>query len=124
LRPGRDCFFGNLHKIYAIILTERKTHLPSRSTGKITPADAESLAVRALSFLAAEPGRLGAFLAETGLGPENVRAAASTPGFLPAVLDHLIADEALLLDFAAEHNLDPAAVVKARSVLPGAPRHD
>ena len=98
--------------------------MQSRTTGKIAPADAEILAVRALSFLAAEPERLGAFLAETGLGPESVRAAASVPGFLPAVLDYLIAHEALLLGFAAEHDLDPVVVVKARDALPGAPRHE
>jgi hypothetical protein len=94
--------------------------LRSRTTGKVTPVDAEALAVQALSFLAAEPERLGAFLAETGLGPESVRAAASAPGFLPAVLDHLIGNEA----FAASRDLDPAAVVKAREVLPGARREE
>jgi hypothetical protein len=98
--------------------------LRSRTTGKVTPVDAEALAVQALSFLAAEPERLGAFLAETGLGPESVRAAASAPGFLSAVLDHLIGNEALLLDFAASRDLDPAAVVKAREVLPGARREE
>jgi hypothetical protein len=95
--------------------------LKTRPT-KPTPADAEALALAGLSFLAADPERLGAFLAETGLGPENVRAAASAPGFLPAVLDYLIGNEPALLEFAAEQGLDPARIVAARNALPGAPR--
>jgi hypothetical protein len=39
---------------------------------------------------------------------------------LPAVLDHLIGNEALLLDFAAEHGTDPAAISAARALMPGA----
>ncbi|MEX2128531.1 MAG: DUF3572 domain-containing protein [Xanthobacteraceae bacterium] len=96
--------------------------LRTRSTGKTTPADAEALALAALSFLAADPERLGTFLAETGLGPENVRAAAGTPGFLPAVLDYLIGHEAVLVEFATEHGLDPAKIAAARSALPSARR--
>jgi hypothetical protein len=87
--------------------------------GRLSPADAEALAVAALSFLAEEPDRLGRFMAETGLGPENMRAAASTPTFLPAVLDYLIGNETALLDFAADQGIDPSAVPAARAALPG-----
>ena len=83
-------------------------------------AEAESLAVSALSFLAAEPERLAGFLSLTGLGPETVRQAAKDPTFFPAVLDYLMANEPVLLAFAAEHGLDPAAIVAARKVLAGA----
>ena len=38
---------------------------------------AETVGIQALSFLASEPARLGRFLAETGLGPENLRKLAS-----------------------------------------------
>jgi Protein of unknown function (DUF3572) len=88
--------------------------------GKIAREDAEALAIQALSFLASEPERLGRFLAVTGIGPESIRAAATTPGFLAGILDYLIANEALLLAFATEHGFDPASVVRSRSVLPGA----
>ena len=94
----------------------------TRLRGKASPADAEILAVAALSFLAEEPERLGAFLAETGLEPENMRAAAATPGFLPAVLDYLIGHEPLLLDFAADRGIDPAGIPAARAALPGGRR--
>jgi hypothetical protein len=59
-------------------------------------------------------------MAETGLGPENMRAAANTPTFLPAVLDYLIGNEAALLDFAADRGIDPSAIPAARAALPGA----
>jgi hypothetical protein len=90
----------------------RKREKPSRD-------EAEILAVAALSFLAEEPDRLGRFLAITGIEPENLRAAAGTPGFLPGVLDHLIGDESLLLDFAAQQGIDPADVPAARAAFGG-----
>ena len=61
--------------------------------------EAESLAIKALAFLASDPERLGRFLAITGLGPETIRKAASNPGFLVAVLDYLANDETLLVAF-------------------------
>ena len=43
---------------------------------------AEIVAIQALSFVASEPERLGLFLAESGIGPESLRAAAADPRFL------------------------------------------
>jgi hypothetical protein len=81
--------------------------------------DAESIAIRALGFLASEESRLERFLALTGIGPGDIRAAAAEPGFLVAVLDHVASDEALLLSFAANAGLDPGSVTRARAVLAG-----
>lgn len=75
------------------------------------------IGVAGLSWLVAEPERIGRFLAVTGLGPENVRAAARDPSFLPALLDYLLANEKDLIAFAEEMNLDPARVRAARYVL-------
>jgi hypothetical protein len=91
----------------------------TRRRGKPSPDEAEILAVAALSFLAGDPERLGRFLAITGIEAQDLRAAAGTPGFLPGVLDHLIGDESLLLDFAAHQGIDPSDVPAARAVLPG-----
>ena len=103
------------------VIPYRKGNAIIDSSGSKSLRDeAESLAVSALSFLAAEPERLAGFLTLTGLGPETVRQAARDPAFLPAVLDYLMANEAVLLAFAAEHGLDPAAIVAARKVLAGA----
>jgi hypothetical protein len=80
-------------------------------------AAAEALAVAALGFIAAEPERLGRFLALTGIGPDSIRAAAREPRFLLGVLDHLAADESLLIAFAAENAIPPGAVMEARDTI-------
>ncbi len=82
-------------------------------------ADAQAIAVEALAFLASDDERLGRFLALTGLSPDTIRAAAASPGFLVAVLDHLAEDESMLLAFSANAGRDPAAVVAARASLAG-----
>ena len=80
---------------------------------------AESLAIAAVAFLAADDERLGRFLALTGLDPMGLRAAAAQPGFLAGVLDHLGSDETLLLAFATHAGIDPAEVDRARVSLSG-----
>lgn len=91
-----------------------------RSRGKATPmsrAVAEALAVEGLSFLAAERARIERFLALSGLDPGTLRAAAASPGFLTAVLDHLAGEEDLLLAFATNRGIDPETIAMARRVL-------
>jgi hypothetical protein len=80
---------------------------------------AESLAVQALTFLAGDPERLARFLALTGIGPGQIRAAAATPGFLAGVLDHVASDEALLMAFAGEAGVEPGEIERARLALAG-----
>ncbi|MGA8495157.1 MAG: DUF3572 family protein [Xanthobacteraceae bacterium] len=80
---------------------------------------AEMLAIQALGFIAAEPERLDAFLAATGLTLERLRESATEPDFLAGVLEHMLADESLLLAFAASAAIDPAAVARARNALGG-----
>ena len=85
---------------------------------------AESLAIQALSFIAGEPERLGRFLAISGIGPEQIRAAAKEPLFLAGVLDHIASDERLLVSFATEIGIDPATIAKARKALGGGWEHE
>ena len=82
-----------------------------------SPDSARSLAVSALTFIAADPDRLSRFLGITGLGPDNLRTAATDPAFLGSVLDYLVADEGLLVGFAADAGLKPAAVARAHAAL-------
>ena len=90
-----------------------------KSSNEERHAAAEGLAIAALGFIAAEPDRLGRFLALTGIGPESIRDAAREPRFLAGVLDHVAADEDLLLAFAAEREIDPEHVMLARDLLVG-----
>ena len=80
---------------------------------------AEELAVGALGFLAADQERLFRFLDMTGLSPATIRDAAGSPQFLVEVLDHLLADETLLMAYAAEAQCEPASLMKARDHLAG-----
>ncbi len=80
---------------------------------------AESLALRALAFLAADSDRMGMFLGTYGVDVDQVRARASEPEFLGFVLDHLTSDDALVIAFASAESIDPASVLHARAHLPG-----
>ena len=84
--------------------------------------EAEAIGLKALVFLTEEPGRLGRFLSETGISPAELRALAATPEGLVAVLDHVLADESLLLVLAADTGVNPAAIGPAREVLAGSSR--
>lgn len=97
--------------------------VPAQGTGvrgSAASEQAEALALRALAFIAGDEEQFQRFLVTTGATPDDVRAQAAEPDFLAGVFDHLLADEALLLAFAAETELEPASVVAARYRLPGA----
>jgi hypothetical protein len=83
---------------------------------------AETVAISALSYLTSDPEKLGGFLAETGLGPQNLRKAAEEPHFLAAVLDFILRDDALTVAFAKAHSLKPETVAAARDALGPTPR--
>ena len=84
---------------------------------------AEGLAIQALGYLAGDPERLGPFLAATGLQPSAIRQAAREPGFLAGVLDHIAADERLLMGFAEDAGCDPTMISRARAALSDEPGH-
>lgn len=83
-------------------------------------ADAELLAIQALGFLASDGERLQRLLDLTGLDPGELRRGAADPAFLGGVLDHLLADEGLLLIFAEDQGLKPETIAVMRRKLPGA----
>ena len=88
-----------------------------RKSERLERAAAEDIAVKALTLLVSDPERLARFLALTGLGPDTIRAAAGSPGFLAAVLDHVVHDEDLLVSLAGEIGLAPEAIGEARRLL-------
>ncbi|MBN9063687.1 MAG: DUF3572 domain-containing protein [Rhizobiales bacterium] len=90
------------------------------SIRKPSPIDPETTAVAALGWIAADGARLERFLTLTGVDAAQIRQIAGEPGFLGAVLDHLLFDEANLQAFAADQGIDPATVAAARRRLPGA----
>ena len=78
---------------------------------------AEILAIQAFSFIAEEPERLGGFLNATGLTPDRLRESANAPDFLAGVLEHMLADESLLVAFADSAGINPAEIARARAAL-------
>ena len=88
---------------------------PKRPRG--AAPSAEDIAAKALLFLAEEPQRLGRFIAETGIGPDDLMAGAGSRETLVAVLDHLVRDESALLVFAAGAGIGPEQVMRAHMAL-------
>ena len=78
---------------------------------------AEIVAIQALSFVADNPERLGAFLAESGIGPETLRGAAADPRFLASVLDFVMRDDATVKAFAEVSKLHPTNIAAAHQAL-------
>jgi len=102
-------------------ISYRKANFPMKQGRPLTREQAEGLAIQALTFIAGDSERLGRFLAVTGIGPSEIRAAAREPGFLGGVLDYVASDESLIADFAYEAGLDPADIERGRSMLAGNP---
>ena len=78
---------------------------------------ADIVAIQALSFIASDPERLGSFLAESGIGPETLRGAASDPAFLAHVLDFIMRDDATVKAFASVSKLHPTNIAAAHQAL-------
>lgn len=91
----------------------------SRAKQTLTLDGAEALALKALTFLASDAARLERFLRLTGVEAADLRNRAAEPAMLAAVMDHLLADQTLLLVFAAEANVHPDNVEEARAILSG-----
>ncbi len=85
----------------------------------MTQAQAELFATEILGWLAGDHARICAFLATTGMTPDALRGAAGEPAFLLAVIDFLMADEALLLACCAALDAPATMPAAARAALPG-----
>ncbi len=78
---------------------------------------AEIVAIQALSFVATDPERLGAFLAESGIGPDTLRSAAADPRFLAHLLDFVLRDDATVKAYAEASKLHPTNIAAAHQAL-------
>ena len=81
---------------------------------------AEVVALNGLRFLASETARFSRFLNLTGVESEHIQELAPQPEFLASVMDYLLSDQALLLEFAESESLHPQTIEKLRRKLPGA----
>lgn len=82
---------------------------------------AETAALQALGFVAGDPDRLARFMGLAGVSVDELKSRAADPAFLGGVLDFLLEDEPMLLEFCEASGLKPAALARLRGDLPGAP---
>ena len=83
-------------------------------------SQAETIALKALAFLAGDERRFGALCAQTGMDVSDLKARAGDAEFLAGVMDFLLTHEDWLIAFAAGEEIAPESLVKVRQALPGA----
>ncbi len=85
----------------------------------MTPDAAETIALQALAWLAGNEDLLGVFLGASGASEADLRAGATDPAFLGALLDFLTMDDAWVVAFCDSAGLGYDAPLAARRALPG-----
>ena len=83
----------------------------------MTPVAAETLGLEALTWLTAQPEALARFFAVSGLGASDLRARASEPDLLAAVVDYLLSQEPLAMEFCKKQGLSARDLHLAQHVL-------
>jgi uncharacterized protein DUF3572 len=92
---------------------------PHNARARSTRKAAEILAIQALAFIGEDPRTLARFLDISGIPAGQIRTASREPRFLAGVLEHMLADERLLVAFADNAGINPAAVARAANALGG-----
>jgi hypothetical protein len=87
-------------------------------------AQAEDIAIAALTHLAADPDAGAAFLSASGVQPSDLRSRMQEPEFLGFVLDFVLSDDDLSRTICQSENLSPEQLHRARAALPGGPAPD
>jgi hypothetical protein len=80
---------------------------------------AETIALQALGWLAAQDELLPVFLGATGASEQDLRVRATEPEFLGAVLDFLMMDDAWVVRFCDAQAMKYETPMMARAALPG-----
>jgi len=85
----------------------------------MTPDAAETIALKALAWLAGHDELLSVFLGSSGASEADLRAGATDPAFLGALLDFLTMDDAWVMEFCNSAGLAYDDPLAARRALPG-----
>jgi len=80
---------------------------------------AETVALEALGWLAGHDELLPVFLGASGASQDDLRARATDPEFLGAVLDFVAMDDAWITAFCDAQGLGYDVPMRARAALPG-----
>jgi hypothetical protein len=84
-----------------------------------TTGENSEIPLKYMAYLASDSDRLMRFCDISGMGPRDLQDRLLEPDFQAFLLDFLLQDESELLAFAAEQNLRPETIVRARAALPG-----
>jgi len=90
----------------------------------MTPEVAETIALQALGFIAADERALHGLQAVTGLDAGTLRNRTAETEVLAGVLEYLLTDEKRLLEFCETADIDPQLPGRAKFVLTGEPLYD
>ena len=85
-----------------------------------TTSDSNVIALQLMAFIASSEERLERFSALSGIGLFEMQTGAQDPVFLGFMLDYALQEEALILEFAQNHEISPQTLVNARRNFPGA----
>ena len=81
--------------------------------------NAETLALKALGWLAANEELLPVFMAATGACADDLKGRAGDPEFLGSVLDFMMMDDKWVVQFCDEYAIAYEHPMAARQALPG-----
>lgn len=85
----------------------------------MTPDAAETLALKALAWLAGHDELLPVFMGSTGTGEDDLRARAGDAEFLGSVLEFILMDDAWIMALCDAQGWHYTDIAAARAALPG-----
>lgn len=80
---------------------------------------ADIIALQAITYLLSDEKRISWLLGETGISIGDLQNAPDRPEVFAGILDFLLSQESMLIEFSETNELDPTSVVKAREFFPG-----
>ena len=83
-------------------------------------SEAEILALHVVAFITQRDNVLQQLIVQTGMTPSTLRERTNDPEFLGGVVDFLLSNEQLLLEFCKFEKLAPARLLRILQKLPGA----
>ena len=84
-----------------------------------SPQKAETLALQAITFLAGDDERISRFMAVSGMDRDGLIQATADKTVLAGIMDYILSDDSLLIEFAEGAGISPEEAMLARSHLPG-----
>ncbi len=84
----------------------------------LSSEDAQTIALNAIAYIAADDELLSRFVALSGCGMDTIRERIGDPALLGGVLDFILGDEPTLLAFVDREELTPETPMAARHKLP------